>query len=358
MIRRKKRHFNKIEAAKEDFDVYREIGDKSADELVVHLVKSSKKHELYKVLSSKSWEEINSLNIQDTLLRSFLFSGNKLPSWADQKSIQTASSIFRGNGNEFLFLLGIVSLPYCYAAAKGALSLYHTEKIRKNTESRLLDTTSFIIEIMKEDAFADNGKGFLVVKQVRLRHALARFYLQRNPEIRNLNEIPINQEDMTGTNLAFSYIALKTLPKLGVHLSLETKNAYLHFWSVISFLMGIYKQILPQNMHDAFWLAKKIEQRQFKRSVEGMELTELLLKHYRQNIPNKATIALIKPLMRHLLGDDVSKIIGIESKRKLFSFDATMNLLPLFKRFIFPPNHSFDTIVENINIRIKQMSEI
>ena len=353
----KEQNFSRTEAAKKDLEIYRKIGDKQADELISHLVTTDNKHELYAVLSSKSWDSINSINFQDGLLRSYMLSGNELPSWAVQKDMKAASAIFRSNGNEFLFLLGIVSLPYCYAAAKGALSLYHTEKIRKNTESRLLDTTSFIVEIMKEDAFSGNGNGFLVVKQVRLRHALARFYLNKNPEIRNLNEIPINQEDMAGTNLAFSYIALKTLSRLGVHLSQKKKNAYLHFWAVISYLMGIDKQILPQNMHDAFWLAKKIEHRQFKRSEEGMELTELLLDHYRQNIPNKATIALIKPLMRHLLGDDVSKIIGIESRRKFFSFDATMNLLPLFKRFIFPPNQSFDTIVEQINIRSKQMSE-
>ena len=237
---------------KEALDAYRKIGDKPTDELISHLITNDSKHELYKVLSSTSWDKILDLNIQDALLSDFMFSDNELPSWANKKSMKAASAIFRSNGNEFLFLLGIVSLPYCYAALKGARSLYHTEKIRRNTESRLLDTTSFIIEIMKEDAFLGHGNGFLVIKQVRLRHALARFYLSKIPEISALNEIPINQEDMAGTNLAFSYIALKTLPKVGIHLTTESKNDYIHHWAIVSSLMGIDDQILPQTMHDAF----------------------------------------------------------------------------------------------------------
>ena len=164
------------------------------------------------------------VKIEDQMFRAFIETENKLPDWAVKRKMESASALFRSNGNEFLFMLGIVSLPYCYAAANGAKVLYHTEKIRKNTEKRLLDTTSFIINIMKEDAFDAGGNGFLVIKQVRLRHALARFHLKNVPEIQKLNEVPLNQEDMAGTNLAFSYVPLKAMPLIDVHISKETQN--------------------------------------------------------------------------------------------------------------------------------------
>jgi len=269
-----------------------------------------------------------------------------------------AATLFRGNGNEFLFMLGIVSLPYCYAAAKGAIALYHTEKIRKNTEKRLLDTTTFIIEIMKEEAFAPEGGGFLAIKQVRLRHALARHYLQKVPAIRKLSEVPINQEDMAGTNLAFSYVALRAMPSIGVSIDSETQNGYLHFWSVVGAMLGLDTALLTPDLKSAYHLERTISERHFYPSNEGRVLTDQLLSHYKEQIPNKMTTVLIRPLMRYLLGKEVSQIIGLGSGTVFNPFDQMMRLLPVFKKYIFPPVQSFDFISEQIDKRQKAMAKI
>lgn len=332
-------------------DAFRHAGDQLADEVVLELMKEKHTSELYAFLKSKTWQEVHAMTFTNPLLHQFISEGNQLPSWAEAGKISESTALFRNNGNEFLFMLGIVSLPYCYAAAKGALALYHTEKIRKNTEQRLLDTTSFVVEIMKVGAFEEGELGFLAVKQIRLRHALARYYLQKVPEIANLQEVPINQEDMAGTNLAFSYVVLKAMPLIGVHFNKDIQNAYLHFWSVIGFLMGLNTDLLPVDLKHAYWLERTIARRQFKPSDSGRELTGQLVQHYKNQIPNKMTTILIKPLIRHLLGDEVSAMIGLESKLVARPAEKLMLLLPLFKRYIFPPVQSFDFIVEQINLR-------
>lgn len=336
-------------------DSFRQVGDADADEVINTLMAQEAKAELYKIFTAKSFNDIHQLSIKDQVLLDFVMEGNQLPAWADAEKMAIASDLFRNNGNEFLFMLGIVSLPYCYAAAKGAMSLYHTEKIRKNTEARLLDTTSFIVDIMRPNAFSSNGNGFLVVKQVRLRHALARYFLKDVPQVQRLQETPINQEDMAGTNLAFSYIALRTLPKIGVKIPNETQNAYIHFWSVIGLLLGLDKQLLPMDLKEAFWLEKKIAERQFRPSTEGKELMKHLLDHYKSAIPNKGTVALIKPMMRYLNGSEISSLIGLERDFKLFDASYLMILLPLFKRFVFPPVQSFDTIIKQIKTRQREL---
>lgn len=338
-------------------DNARNVGDTPADRVVSHLVEEEQLGMLYGVLNTKSWKEVREVNIPDEYLKEFLFSGNCLPVWAEPEKIRNASALFRSNGNEFLFMLGIVSLPYCYAAARGALSLYHTEKIRKNTERRLLDTTAFLIEIMRPGAFDEGGDGFHAVKQVRLRHALARYYLLKIPEIQKLSEIPLNQEDMAGTNLAFSYVALKAMPKIGVNFSKETQNDYLHFWSVIGVLLGLEQKLVPSDLKEAYWLERTIARRQFKTSEAGNELTAQLLNHYKAQIPNKMTVLLIKPLMRHLLGEEVSGLIGLESKASITPADFLMTLLPIFKRYIFPPVQSFEFIAGQVALRQKAMDE-
>jgi hypothetical protein len=332
-------------------DAFRQVGDHPADKVVAHVVDRKETTELYAILKSKTWKEAHNLYINDGPLRQFIFEENQLPSWADNNKMNKATALFRSNGNEFLFMLGIVSLPYCYTAARGALALFHTEKIRKNTEQRLLDTTSFVIEIMKQGAFNPGGEGFLAVKQVRLRHALARHHLLKVPEIDNLREVPINQEDMAGTNLAFSYIALKAMPLIGVYFGKDTQNAYLHFWSVVGYLMGLNVKLLPKDLKHAFWLERAIARRQFTPSEAGRELTSQLVQHYKDQIPNKITTLLIKPLMRHLVGSEVSAIIGLEGSAVARPADKLMLLLPLFKKYIFPPVQSFDFIAEQINLR-------
>jgi hypothetical protein len=344
--------------ATKELDAFRMKGDAVSDLMIEDIMRQGAKEELYLFFSCKSWEDVQSLKLSNEGLASFIHIGNELPAWADERKMHEASALFRSNGNEFLFMLGIVSLPYCYAAAKGAVALYHTEKIRKNTERRLLDTTTFIIEIMKEEAFASDGGGFLAIKQVRLRHALARYYLQKIPAIQELGETPINQEDMSGTNLAFSYVALRAMPSIGVSIDSETQNAYLHFWSVVGAMLGLDSSLLAPDLKSAYHLERVISERHFYPSEEGRVLTDQLLTHYRQQIPNKMTTLLIRPLMRYLLGKRVSSIIGLDAGVVFNPIDQVMQLLPVFKRYIFPPVQSFDFISEQIDKRRKAMTDM
>ena len=337
-------------------DALRLIGDPQADKLVEALLGTDQKQKLYMALRCKSWEEFNTLGIYAPL-HDFLLNGNELPDWADKKEMEKATAIFRSNGNEFLFMLGIVSLPYCYAAAKGALSLYYTEKIRKNTDARLLETTAFIVEIMKPDAFKKYGIGFLALKQLRLRHAMARFYLKNIPAINEMNELPINQEDMAGTNLAFSYMAIRAMPKIGVRIPIDLANSYIHHWAVVSHLMGIEEELLPKTMKEAFHLEKIISGRQFRPSREGKELTKQLIVHYKANIPNIATVQLIRPLVRYMVGDKVAETIGLNDNTLCDPMGRLMGLLPLFKRFVFPPVQSFENIVKQIENRLQTLAK-
>jgi hypothetical protein len=347
---------NISERVNPDFDALRQIGDTEVDELVNDIANRGDIDQLYSVFQVATYDQLRQLKIKNEKLKSFLWQQDQLPDWADSRKMDEATALFRSNGNEFLFMLGIVSLPYCYAAAKGAISLYHTEKIRKNTEKRLLDTTSFIIEIMKEGAFKKGGNGFLAIKMVRLRHAIARFHLLRVPQVSALGEIPVNQEDMAGTNLAFSYVVLKAMPAIGVKFSIEIQNAYLHFWSVMGYLMGLSKALLTEDIRSAFWLEKRIASRQFKPSKEGFELTLQLINHYKSQIPNKATTLLIGPLMRYLLGKEVAEMIGLKKNAIYNPIDNLMALLPLFKKYIFPPTQSFEVIVNQVEERQKAMS--
>ena len=151
--------------------------------------------------------------------------------------------------------------------------------------------------------------------------------------------------------MAFSYIALKALPKIGVKFSARQKDDYIHLWAVIGCLMGLQLDLIPRTMREAFHLEKDISARQFYSSLEGQELTNRLIAHYKENIPNKATVKLIKPLIKFMIGDKVAHIIGLNNRTGIFPIEKIMHLLPVFKHFIFPPIQTFETIVGQIEER-------
>ena len=331
-------------------DDLRHVGDPEADRLVEELMASGNKTALYYCLGSGNREEhCGALQVPEALT-AFMCSG-QLPTWANYSEMDRASEFFRSQCNEMLFLLGVLSLPYCYAAAKGAKALYLSEKIRSNTELRLIDTALFIMEVMAPGAFTPGGAAYRSANQVRLRHALARYYISRHPDFKNMGETPINQEDMAGTNLAFSYIALGGLERIGKRPSQADKEAYVHLWAVIGHLMGVRDEVLARDLRSAYWLEGRIRRRQFGVSEEGQSLMKSLAAHFRSNIPNRVTAALLPQLLRYLLGNEVASVLGIKAPLFRLGRLDPMALLPVVRPLIFPPKAAYDVVMELLRER-------
>jgi ER-bound oxygenase mpaB/B'/Rubber oxygenase, catalytic domain len=118
---------------------------------------------------------------------------------------------------------------------------------------------------------------------------------------------------MAGTNGAFSYIVIRGMRKLSEEPSEVDSEAYLHFWNVVSVIMGIDKQLIPNNLREAFVLDKVIAKRQFRPSDEGKLLTKALLDTMEKFIENPLLKTFPAAQMRFLMGDEVSDMLGIPS---------------------------------------------
>lgn len=236
-----------------------------------------------------------------------------MPSWADLKKVQRASVFFRNHTREILLVLGFKSLPYCYAAADGARALYFSDKIRQQPQKRLLDTAGFVMNIFHPDAFGADLSVKAEVLKVRIIHAIARYHIKHDPQWNMAWGMPLNQEDMAGTNLAFSLIALRGLRDLAFVISPEEANDYLHFWNIIAHWLGIDVRLIPDTPKEAFHLEKSISRRNFKASMEGRALTKSLLYYYEKEYPAKSTIPQPKAqaLMQFFLGNYVAEILQI-----------------------------------------------
>jgi hypothetical protein len=123
--------------------------------------------------------------------------------------------------------------------------------------------------------------------------------------------VPINQEDLAGTLLAFSYVVADPIHRRGVRVPARDVDAYLHLWNVIGHLLGVRDELLVRDVADAAALVDTIRRRQFKASPEGQELTGALLNLLDEQTPFHRFDDTIPPLIRHLIGDETADLLRV-----------------------------------------------
>lgn len=285
-------------------------GDAVADEIIKQIVEQHDIHFLRKLMPFLSDYQNLSFQNQPQILQDFLVENSTFPSFYDKKKLIRATDFYRENQQNIGLILGLYSLPYCYLGADGAKVLYLSERIRNDTYKRLLETGNFLKAVMTYDNW---GKQmiFAICLKVRLLHAAIRYFTLQSNRWNMAWGFPINQEDMLGTNLAFSLVVLRGMGKLGYTVDKSYEDAYLNTWNVIGYLLGVKAEILPNNYLEAVKIDKLIAERQFRQSAESQQLTTSLIQVIRGFAPNKLTADLLQEQSRMLLGEKYAKMLGI-----------------------------------------------
>lgn len=226
---------------------------------------------------------------------------------------QIGVKFFDKYASDVLMLLGLLSLPYCYAAAKGAEVLVRSERILNEPERRLSETAQFVFEVMAKNAFSPKGRGIVSILKVRLMHATVRWYINNSADW-NTEEYghPINQEDMAGTNLSFSLMVIRGLRRFGKLVKAEDAFGYIKYWNGIGRMLGVVPELLPKDSKEAFVLEKKIRERHFKESEAGKKLTESLFEYFIEASKNTPLEGKVISFANFLLTDEVFNILGLE----------------------------------------------
>ena len=259
----------------------------------------------------KQQQKLNNLHfdsnkslLQNDILGSFLL---PLCSGINGERLRNGQKVFQTYPTEVMTILGLYSLPYCYAAAKGAGVLVLSKYLLENPDKRLMETGEFICKVNAPEAFEERGDGVISILKVRLMHASVRLMAMKTIK----NEIPINQEDLLGTLLSFSLIVVRGLRLMGIKLPETQTEDYLYMWNIIGQIMGVKEDLIPTNIRECTLIERCIRERQFKKSGDGMKLVNSLVKSISQNWPVKA----VKPesLIAAFVGEEVSKCLGINA---------------------------------------------
>lgn len=305
---------------------YRFKTDVLADEVVAKIFTNNESSQVREVMQTLVF---NDAEIDETKLSPYLVDYFKetevLPTWADKKLQLKAVSFFEQNIENIMTLLGVYSLPYCYAAADGARVLQLSKRITEQTRKRLAETAQFVLEVMHPNAFLPQGKAIRSIQKVRLMHAVVRYQILNGGKWNLAWGKPINQEDMAGTNLSFSFIILQGLRKIGTSVRFEEAQAFLHHWAIVGCMLGLDEKLLVFQETHANTLCKMIEKRSFKPSEHGTTLSLALLESFKTTFPFNLLQGLAATYIRYLVGDEYSNMLKIPKA------DWTSNIISILK---------------------------
>jgi len=301
----------KIKYYQNDFlDQARKRTDPLADAAIKSIFESGRAADFRSIIQSLDHNNYSLPNGLPLEVKDFFDQSRQLPQWADVQLIQKGQKFFRTHATSLTFMLALMSLPYDYAAADGAQVLWLSKRMRDDTGKRLLETGKYVFDVASPEGFSAKGSAIASAQKVRLIHATIRYHILKKGDWNNVWGMPINQEDMAGTNLSMSLIPVRGMRKLGIKVSKDESEAYIHLWNVASYIMGVEEKLLPDTSKEAFLLNKMITERHFKPSEAGKGLTKALLSYMRDTMDARLK-TLAPQYMRFLLGEKVADILDI-----------------------------------------------
>lgn len=301
----------------QELDQARTVADPPADQVVAELFRTREVDAVNELLRTLVINDGLPSALLPPIVLDYLAQTAVTPSIAAEQ-LSLGEEVFGAWGPEILMVLGFYALPADYAAKKGVQVLYRTGRLTHNPLRRVFETTQMVVDVMSPGGLSLDGRGMRSAQKVRLMHAAVRHLLthdRQRPWDPSFGA-PINQEDLAGTLMSFSFVVLDGLERLGVTLQPEEQQAYFQVWMAIGRVMGIRQDLIPENLADCKALTQLIHQRQIAASPEGVALASALVEGYQGLMPDflRGTPAsMIHYFLDHdpFSGQNVAAMLGV-----------------------------------------------
>jgi hypothetical protein len=247
-------------------------------------------------------------------LEEFMAAGLPLPVWATgpgaAERVARGQDVFAMYGLQIGSALYCASLPEGYAAPEIARTLVATAQLTGNARRRIAETSQFVLDTMEHGGLDPGRPGWTAVRRVRLMHAAVRHH---TAPVRP-GRVAVNQEELLGTLLSFTWPPFRALEKYGLPLGDDDREAYLFTWSVIGAHLGIRTDILPLHHEDLPPLDALFRARHHGPSEDGVVLTDALIGVMQGYVPRPLRFLRSLPpdTIRYLVGDDVADMVGVQ----------------------------------------------
>jgi hypothetical protein len=297
----------------EFMNAMRTTGDPLADDVVRELFTDNEVSQVNDLMRTLTVNEYAPPTDLPACVGSYLQQTNALPASVDLDMIKAGEDVFWRFGPELILILTCYGLPFCYLGRNGVPVLALTCRLMSNPRRRVLETAQMVVDVMQAGGLtSDQGRGRRTIQKVRLMHAAVRRLAPTSPEWNPAYGLPVNQEDLAGTLMAFSFVALEGLRKLGLELTDHDREAYLYCWRVVGTMLGLREELLPADMQSAAALVEVISRREFGPSEYAVEMTDALTKMLADIIPGDLFRHTPKLMIRYFLGEQWASWLGAD----------------------------------------------
>ena len=181
-------------------------------------------------------------------LHAFMRDTGGLPPWVQPSRLEAGGAAFLKNALPSVVVLLASSLPRGYAAPCLTEILSISRNLERHPYERLMGVVQLLVDVSDHRAFLDGGRAIVTAKKLRLLHAGIRVIAdQWRPGFRASYGVPVNHEDMLATIMAFSYLLVTGIRRLGLPLSDQEAEDHYYLWRVFAVLMGIHPPGAPHD---------------------------------------------------------------------------------------------------------------
>lgn len=156
-----------------------------------------------------------------------------------------------------LFFVGLVLDSLVTGLSENlAKAFYITGRTAGNLR-RVKQNTRQLVEITLPGGMDRSGDGWKLTVRIRMIHAQVRRMLLDSDEWDVAREgLPLNMAHMALASTGFSAIQLESARKLGVPLTEEQSEGFMHIWHYVTWLLGVPEELLYRTEEEALHLRK------------------------------------------------------------------------------------------------------
>lgn len=256
------------------------------------------------------------------------------PIWLDRAQLRLACEVSHRVGLAGELVLRNLSLMGGYLAAAAAKPLAFTGELDRMANRRLVETGKFWIDVTTPGGLERDRDGFKSAVRVRLMHAQVRAMLLKSDKWDPAWGHPLNQWDSMATILEFSVIFLSGLRSLGFLFSKREREAVVHLWRYVGYLMGVDERLLPACEADAMRALYQVIATIGESDEDSRRLGEALARASLQDSGDgwlakrlgKLEYTLRAGYTRYVLGDDAGDKLGLPRTATKYVWPAQIPL--------------------------------
>lgn len=230
------------------------IGDPPADAVMEALAEFDQEAR-HRLVNAAMEGDDAIINEGPASLREFIDSLTPPPGLFDPSLASVGMRAFHKHSD--LFFVGLVLSSLITGLSEGlAKSFYITGRTAGNLR-RVRQNTRQLVDITLPNGLDRSGDGWKLTVRIRLIHAQMRRLLLKSGEWDvPVEGIPLHMAHMALAATGFSAINLQAVRKLGLRLSEEESEGFMHIWRYATWLLGVPEKLLFRNEAEAVHLRK------------------------------------------------------------------------------------------------------